>query len=136
MKLQSKHIFIKSILIAFIFGLFFWVAESIAHMFYFSETFEYFLNHEPLTFMDAFVYQVPQYSLFIRLICIATILLIGGIIGLLLERDCKRTALSLGRAREYHDAINAVNEGIFTYLASSPEFVGEFWFRQVSKLMI
>jgi PAS domain S-box-containing protein len=118
-KLQSRHIFTKSILIALIFSLLFWVAESAAHMFYFSETFEYFLNHEPLTFMDAFVYQVPKYSLLIRLICAAAILLMGGIIGLLLERDCKRTALSLARAREYHDAINAVNEGIFTYLIGS-----------------
>jgi PAS domain S-box-containing protein len=118
-KLQSRHIFIKSILIALIFGLFFWVAESVAHMFYFSETFEYFLNHEPLTFMDAFIYHVPKYSLFIRLICIAATLIMGGVIGLLLERDNKRTAALLDRERDYHEAINAVNQGIFTYFTDT-----------------
>jgi len=118
-KLQSSHIFIKSILIALVFSLFFWLAESAAHMFYFSETFEYFLNHEPLTFMDAFVYHVPKYSLFIRLICSTAILLVGGVIGLLLERDHKRTAALLDRERDYREAINAVNEGIFTYFIDS-----------------
>ena len=100
MKLQSRHIFAKSILISLIFGISFWIAESIAHMFYFSETFEYFLNHEPLSFMDAFVYQVPEYSLFIRLICVAATLIIGGIIGFLLERDHKRTIADINQRKE------------------------------------
>ena len=119
MKLQSKHIFAKSILIALLFSLFIWLAESVAHMFYFSETFEHLLNHEPLGFMDAFIYQVPKYSLFIRLTCITATVLMGGVIGLLLERDYRRTTALLDRERDYHEAINAVNEGIFTYFVNS-----------------
>ena len=115
MKLPSTHIFYKAILIAFILSVFFWVAESVAHMFYFSETFDYFLTHEPLTFMDAFIYHVPKYSLFIRLLCVTVTLIMGGVIGLLLERDYKRNAALLAKERDYNEAINAVNEGVFTY---------------------
>ena len=115
MKLQSRHIFFKSILIALFFSVFFWIAESVAHMFYFSETFEYFLSHEPLDFMDAFIYHVPKYSLFIRLVFIGITMFMGGVIGFLLERDHKHTAELLSRERDYHEAVNAVNEGIFTY---------------------
>jgi hypothetical protein len=122
-KLQSRHIFFKSILIAVFFSIFFWVAESVAHMFYFSETFEYFLSHEPLDFMDAFIYHVPKYSLFIRLVFISTTMFMGGIIGFLLERDHKHTAELLARERDYHDAVNAVNEGIFTYYTDTNKIV-------------
>jgi PAS domain S-box-containing protein len=118
-KLQSKHIFFKAILIALILSIFLWVAESAAHMFYFSETFDYFLNHEPLAFMDAFIYQVPKYSLFVRLFSIVATLVTGAIIGLLLERDYKKTATLLTKERDYHEAVNAVNEGIFTYFIDS-----------------
>ncbi len=119
MKLKATNIFFKAIFIAIILSIFFWVAESIAHMFYFSETFDYFLTHEPLTFMDAFIYHVPKYSLFVRLICIASTLATGGIIGLLLKRDYKKNADLLTKERDYHDAINAVNEGVFTYFLDS-----------------
>jgi PAS domain S-box-containing protein len=115
LKLQSKHIFLKSILIAVIVSIVFWFAESIAHMFFFHETFEYFLTHEPLSFMDALLYQVPAYSLLIRSICIFASLVIGAVIGILLERDSKKTTSLISRERDYHEAINAVNEGIFTY---------------------
>lgn len=119
MKLRSTHVFFKAILIALVLCVFFWVAESAAHMFYFSETFDYFLTHEPLTFMDAFIYHVPKYSLFIRLICITVTMIMGGVIGLLLERDYKKNAALLSKERDYHEAINAVNEGVFTYFLDS-----------------
>ncbi|MDD5728333.1 MAG: PAS domain-containing protein, partial [Victivallales bacterium] len=121
--MQSTHIFLKSILIALLFSIFFWIAESVAHMFYFSETFEYFLSHEPLDFMDAFIYHVPQYSLFIRLIFVGATLCTGAVIGLLLERDHKHTAELLRRERDYHNAVNAVNEGIFTYYIDEQKII-------------
>jgi PAS domain S-box-containing protein len=117
--MKSSNIFLKVIFIAIILSIFFWVAESIAHMFYFSETFDYFLTHEPLTFMDAFIYHVPKYSLFVRLICIVITLTMGGVIGFLLERDYKKNAALLTKERDYHEAINAVNEGVFTYFLDS-----------------
>ncbi|MDD5698367.1 MAG: PAS domain S-box protein [Victivallaceae bacterium] len=88
-------------------------------MFYFHETFEYFLNHEPLTFMDAFINHVPKYSLFIRLIYVVMTLMAGAAIGLLLERDHKKNTTLLAKERDYREAVQAVNEGIFTYLADS-----------------
>ncbi len=119
MKSKSTNIFFKVIFIALILSAFFWVAESVAHMFYFSETFDYFLTHEPLSFMDAFIYHVPKYSLFVRLICIGITLTMGGVIGLLMERDFKKNAALLAKERDYYDAINAVNEGVFTYFLDS-----------------
>lgn len=43
----------------------------------------------------------------------------GAVIGLLLERDHKRMQDLLARERDYHEAVNAVNEGIFTYWTGS-----------------
>lgn len=99
--MQSKHIFLKAILASLIICIFFWIAESIAHMFYFTEAFDHFLKNETLTFMDALIYRVPKYSLFIRLICIIATLNVGAIIGLLLERDNKRTAALIAKERDY-----------------------------------
>ena len=118
MKLQPKHIFLKTIFIAFIFGLFFWIAESIAHMFYFTEAFEHIQNDKPLAFMDALIYHIPNYSLYIRLISLSVILLMGALVGFLLERDYKKTATMIARERDYYEAINAVNQGVFTYFVN------------------
>lgn len=119
MKVKSQKIFLKAVLTALVLSIFFWVSESIVYMVYFTETFEYFLNHEPLSFMDAFIYHVPKYSLFIRLTYIGVTLIMGGVIGVLLDRDYKKTAILFARERDYHEAINAVNEGIFTYFTNS-----------------
>ena len=119
MKLQSENIFVKAIFISVILCIAFWLGESAAHMFYFTETFEYFLSNEPLNFMDAFLYHVPKYSLFIRLVYCAVTLGAGAIIGLLLERDHRRIQALFARERDYHEAVNAVNEGIFTYWTGS-----------------
>ena len=101
MKLQSQHIFIKSILVTLIFCVVFWVAESIAQMFYFSEAFDHFLNNESLTFMDACMYKIPRYSLFVRLTCVIATLTIGAVVGILLQRDSRRTAELFTRERDY-----------------------------------
>ena len=119
MKSKPTNIFFKVVFIAIIFSIFFWVAESIAHMFYFSETLDYMLVHEPLSFMDPFIHHVPKYSLFVRLIFTGITLVMGGVIGLLLERDYKKNAALLSKERDYHEAINAVNEGVFTYFLDS-----------------
>ena len=119
MNVGPKHILVKSILLAIIFSVAFWTLESAAHMFYFNETFEYFLTNEPLKFMDAFITHVPKYSLLIRLSYVVLTLLGGIIIGYLLQRDQKKTISLLSRERDYHEAINAVNEGIFNYITGT-----------------
>ena len=101
MNLQSKHILLKTILASLVICIVFWIAESIAHMFYLTEAFDHFLNNKSLTFMDALIYQVPKHSLFIRLICMIATVNVGVIIGLLLERDNKRTAALIAKERDY-----------------------------------
>ena len=90
MKLHSKRIFLKSILIAIFLCIVFW----------FIETLEYSLFNEARSFMDACFYHIPPYSLFIRLSHVVIILTLGGIIGLLFERDHKRTVAILATARD------------------------------------
>ncbi len=107
MKLHSKHIFLKSILLAVVLGIVFCIAEAI----------EYSLAYK-MPFIDAYFNNVSPYSLFIRLGYVAIIVTAGGVIGFLLERGHKRIAALLAKERDYHEAISAVNEGIFTYIFS------------------
>ena len=113
MKLQSKHIFLKSILLALFFCFIFW----------FMETLEYFLTDDAVSFTDSLLEHISLNFLLIRLCYVIVVLTGGGIIGLLLERDTKRTAALLEKEQDYHEAIKAVNEGIFTYFIGSDEIM-------------
>ncbi len=116
MSKENRAIFLKTVLLALLFGLVFWVADSIYQMFYFKEDLQYMFFHEPLSFRDSLLFDIPRNSKFFRISFMAASLLAGSLVGLLLVRNQQRNVALQASEKKYRQAITAVNDGIFNFI--------------------
>jgi PAS domain S-box-containing protein len=114
---MTKNIFLKTLMIAIIFGMIFWIAESIYQFFYFKENFQFMVFHEPLKFDESLfnINKMSRSSLFYRISFMISSLLAGIIVGLLLKRNQERDSALRESEKNYREAISAVNDGIFSF---------------------
>ncbi|MFA7232429.1 MAG: PAS domain S-box protein, partial [Victivallaceae bacterium] len=115
MEQSSKSIFLKTLTVALLFGIVFWMIESIYQIFYFREDLQYMLYHEPLSIMDYLIRDIPRSSLFFRIVFMAGSITAGLIVGLLLIRNQKHGAALRESEKNFREAISAVNDGIFNF---------------------
>jgi signal transduction histidine kinase len=97
-RIVNRSILLRVMIVAMLFGLGFWVADSAYGYFMFSERVRYLLFQEPLTFLDALLLNVPPYDLFVRIaflvICLLTGLLIAHDLSRLKDAELQLRAYS------------------------------------------
>ena len=64
---MNRDILIRTLTIALAFVALFWIADSAYGYFMFAERVRYLLFQEPLSFMDALIFNIPPHDLFVRI---------------------------------------------------------------------
>jgi PAS domain S-box-containing protein len=113
MNLKINNIALLIFISSLLFGVAFWVADSIYQLFYFKENLIYMVSNEPMDILDSLFFSIPRNSLVYR-ICFLISAVTGGAVAAFMfaKYQEREKAIRQGEAR-FRESINAVNDGIF-----------------------
>ncbi|MFP4052893.1 MAG: response regulator [Phycisphaerae bacterium] len=99
-------------LIAMAFGVAFWIADGVYEYFFFSENLRFMLFHEPMSFVDSLLLDVPPHALWTRLVFLAACL-VGGLL----------VAMAMNRYRRASNALLQSEQRYRTYVENAPDAI-------------
>jgi PAS domain S-box-containing protein len=113
MNLKNNSVTIWIVAGGLLLGLLFWFVDAIYQLFFFKDNLIYMVSNEPITLLDALVFNVSSYSLFYRIIFLAAALCCGLLAAVIYAKyRAGENAIRQNEAR-FREAINAVDDGIF-----------------------
>jgi len=113
---------IKIIGIACVFGILFWVVDSMYHFFGFSEHLRRMIVEKPNNILEPMIINIPPHQLFVRLVFLVFCLIVGVVVALFIARQ-KKVEQELKESEEHYrilteranDAIGVIYKGKIVY---------------------
>jgi PAS domain S-box-containing protein len=113
--MPQRRLIVQTLVIAFLLGLLFWLADALVQRYYFAENLRLMMFEPPETLLDTLLFKIGGHTLFMRLSFLAACL-IGGLIAVLHIRQQQTSKEALHESeKRFQYAMEATTDGLYDW---------------------